>query len=56
MLNDCFAAFNMLGLIHVVEREDQNIVTIEFHDHSGAQSGSHFNDTFKFTLGALGES
>lgn len=48
------AAFNMLGLIHVVEREDQNIVTIEFHDRS-AQTGTHFNDTFKFTLGALGE-
>lgn len=44
----------MLGLIHVVEREDQNIVTIEFHDRS-AQAGSHFNDTFKFTLGALGQ-
>ncbi|ORY88650.1 hypothetical protein BCR35DRAFT_350884 [Leucosporidium creatinivorum] len=49
-----YLAFNMLGLIHVVEREDQNLVTIEFHDRS-AQAGTHFNDTFKFTLGALGE-
>lgn len=52
--DDC-AAFNMLGLIHVVERDDQNIVTIEFHDRS-ARTGSHFNDTFKFTLGSLGSS
>lgn len=49
------AAFNMLGLIHVVDRDDQNIVTIEFHDRS-ARTGSHFNDTFKFTLGSLGRS
>ena len=47
------AAFNMIGVIHVVERDDQNIVTIEFHDR-GSRSGSHFNDSLKFTLGALG--
>lgn len=46
----------MIGLIHVVERnDDQNIVTIEFHDRSGPHIGSHFNDTFKFTLGSLSE-
>ncbi|SCZ96534.1 BZ3500_MvSof-1268-A1-R1_Chr8-2g10273 [Microbotryum saponariae] len=49
-----YLAFNMLGLIHAVDRDDQNLVTIEFHDRS-AQTGTHFNDSFKFTMGALGE-
>lgn len=43
----------MLGVIHVVEREEHNVVTIEFHDRSG-RVGSHFNDSFRFSLGALG--
>ncbi|SCV67357.1 BQ2448_6003 [Microbotryum intermedium] len=49
-----YLAFSMLGLIHAVDRDDHNLVTIEFHDRS-AQTGTHFNDSFKFTMGALGE-
>ncbi len=49
-----YLAFNMLGLIQVVEKDDVNLVTIEFHDRT-AHSGSHFSDSFKFSLGALGE-
>jgi len=49
-----YLAFNMLGLISVVEKDDVNLVTIEFHDRS-AHAGSHFSDSFKFSLGALGE-
>ncbi|KAK4049727.1 DNA polymerase alpha accessory factor Mcl1 [Microbotryomycetes sp. JL201] len=48
-----YLAFNMLGVISTVEREDHNLVTIEFHDRS-AHVGSHFNDSFRFTLGAIG--
>lgn len=44
----------MLGLIYVVDRDDQHLITIQFHDQS-VQAGQHFNDTFKFTMGALGE-
>lgn len=49
------AAFNMLGFIHLVERDDSNIVTIEFHDRS-THTGSHFNDPHNFNLAALGTS
>jgi hypothetical protein len=48
-------AFNMLGFIHLVERDDSNIVTIEFHDRS-SHTGSHFNDPHNFNLAALGAS
>ncbi|KAM0787097.1 hypothetical protein ACM66B_006353 [Microbotryomycetes sp. NB124-2] len=48
-----YLAFNMLGVISTVEREDHNLVTIEFHDRS-AHVGSHFNDSFRYTLGAIG--
>lgn len=44
----------MLGFVHAVERDERNIVTIEFHDR-GARTGSHFNDEFRYTLAALGE-
>lgn len=47
------AAFNMLGVIHTVERDSQNIVEIDFHDR-GLRTGSHFSDHFQFTIAALG--
>lgn len=45
----------MIGFIHVLERDDRNIVTIEFHDRV-SRAGSHFDDVDKCTLGALGMS
>lgn len=48
-------AFNMIGFIHVLERDDRNIVTIEFHDRA-SRTGTHFDDFDKCTLGALGKS
>ncbi|KAK4704612.1 chromosome transmission fidelity protein 4, partial [Phenoliferia sp. Uapishka_3] len=49
-----YLAFNMIGNIQVIEREDQNIVTVDFHDQS-THLGFHFNDTFKYNIGAIGE-
>ncbi|KAK4056106.1 DNA polymerase alpha accessory factor Mcl1 [Microbotryomycetes sp. JL221] len=49
-----YLAFNMLGVISTVEREDHNLITIEFHDRS-AHVGTHFNDSFRFSLGAMGQ-
>lgn len=46
-------AFNSLGVIHVVERESHNIVSVEFHDQS-AHTSEHFDDFTKFNLGCLG--
>lgn len=43
----------MLGVIHVVERDTHNIVTVEFHDQSSHPS-HNFDDFQKFSLGALG--
>ena len=48
-----YLAFNMLGVVHSVERETHNIVTVEFHDQSGHPS-SHFDDYTKFTIASLG--
>ena len=47
-------AFNHIGLIHAVDRDVQNLVTVEFHDRT-AHRGYHFDDNFKFDLAALGE-
>lgn len=41
----------MLGVIHLVERKDFNIITVEFHDRE--RTGNHFNDHFRFSMGAL---
>lgn len=46
-------AFNMIGVIHTVERDSHNIVTIDFHDQS-RHTQHHFDDYSKFTLAALG--
>lgn len=43
----------MHGLIHVVERDEHQIITLEFHDRA-ANPGLHFIDNLKFDLGALG--
>lgn len=44
----------MIGYIHVLEREDRNIVSIEYHDRA-SRPGAHFDDADKCTLGALGQ-
>ncbi|KAL8281253.1 hypothetical protein RQP46_006287 [Phenoliferia psychrophenolica] len=49
-----YLAFNLTGNISVIEREDENIVTVSLHDTSQNQS-FHFNDSFKYSLGAIGE-
>lgn len=48
-----YLAFNMIGVIHIVERESHNIVTVDFHDTSRF-SQHHFDDYTKFNLAALG--
>lgn len=48
-----YLAFNSLGLVHVLEKEDENIVTVEFHD-KGLHNGYHFTDSFKFNLSSIG--
>lgn len=45
----------MIGIIHAIEREDENILTVEFHDQS-THLGFHFNDPFKYSLAAIGTS
>ncbi|WAQ92369.1 hypothetical protein PtA15_16A276 [Puccinia triticina] len=48
-----YLAFNSLGRVHILEKEEENIVTVEFHDQ-GRHRGYHFADLFKFNLGSLG--
>jgi len=48
-----FLAFNLMGQVHVLEKEDENIVTVEFHD-KGLYNGYHFTDPLKFNLGSIG--
>ncbi|EFP85271.2 uncharacterized protein PGTG_11440 [Puccinia graminis f. sp. tritici CRL 75-36-700-3] len=48
-----YLAFNLLGLVHVLEKEDENIVTVEFHD-KGRHNGYHFTDQYQFNLGSIG--
>lgn len=43
----------MIGVIHIVERDSHNIVTVDFHDTSRF-SQHHFDDYTKFSLAALG--
>ncbi|TIB86792.1 WD40 repeat-like protein [Wallemia mellicola] len=49
-----YLAFNMLGVIHSVDQDTHNLVTVEFHDKS-ARRGYSFQDHFKSSLCALGE-
>ncbi|GAA5991557.1 hypothetical protein JCM10908_005761 [Rhodotorula pacifica] len=49
-----YLAFNMIGYIYAVERDEGQAVTIEFHDRS-AHIASKFDDRMKYNLGALGE-
>lgn len=46
-------AFNMIGYIYAVQRDEGQAVTIEFHDRS-AHIASKFDDRMKYNLGALG--
>ena len=48
-----YLAFNALGFISAVERDESNLVTIEFHDRT-RRANSHFTDHFKHSLAALG--
>ncbi|GAA5895023.1 chromatin-binding protein CTF4 [Sporobolomyces salmoneus] len=52
--NKRYLAFNMVGYIHIVEREDYNLVTVDFHDRSSHVS-IRFDDSIKYNLAALGE-
>lgn len=49
-----YLAFNMLGVIHSVDQDTHNLVTVEFHDKS-ARRGYSFQDHFKSSLCALGD-
>ncbi|GAA6041229.1 hypothetical protein JCM8097_008354 [Rhodosporidiobolus ruineniae] len=49
-----YLAFNMVGYIFAVEREEGQSVTVEFHDR-GAHIPQKFDDPMKYDLGALGE-
>ncbi|KAM0747338.1 hypothetical protein T439DRAFT_350138 [Meredithblackwellia eburnea MCA 4105] len=49
-----YLAFNMTGIIHAIEREDENIYTVEFHDQS-AHLGFHFKDPYVYDFAAIGE-
>jgi chromosome transmission fidelity protein 4 len=45
----------MIGYIHTVEREEYNIVTVDFHDRSSHVS-MRFDDSIKYNMAALGMS
>ncbi|GAA5971259.1 hypothetical protein JCM11641_008285 [Rhodosporidiobolus odoratus] len=49
-----YLAFNMVGYIFAVEREEGQSVTVEFHDRS-THIPQKFDDPVKYNLGALGE-
>ncbi|GAA5978941.1 hypothetical protein JCM5350_004184 [Sporobolomyces pararoseus] len=49
-----YLAFNMVGYIHTTDREDYNIITVDFHNRSSHVS-MRFDDSIKYTMGALGE-
>ena len=44
----------MVGYIHTTDREDYNIITVDFHDRSSHVS-MRFDDSIKYTMGALGK-
>ncbi|CAH7673555.1 hypothetical protein PPACK8108_LOCUS8429 [Phakopsora pachyrhizi] len=54
LLRRRYMAFNMLGIVQVLEKDDENIITVEFHDR-GKRSGYHFVDRFKFNLSCMSE-
>ena len=45
----------MIGYVHLVEREDYNIVSVDFHDQSSHQQ-IRFDDSIKYNIAALGSS
>ncbi|GAA5997099.1 chromatin-binding protein CTF4 [Rhodotorula paludigena] len=49
-----YLAFNMIGFISAVDREDSQAITIDFHDRS-AHIATKFDDKMRYDLGALGE-
>ncbi|GAA5924389.1 chromatin-binding protein CTF4 [Sporobolomyces koalae] len=49
-----YLAFNMTGYIHLVERDDYNILSVDFHDQS-SHVPIRFDDSIKYTIAALGE-
>ncbi|POW21075.1 hypothetical protein PSHT_02811, partial [Puccinia striiformis] len=48
-----YLAFNWLGQVQILEKEDENLVTVEFNNR-GLYNGYHFTDSFKFNLARLG--
>ncbi|KAI9630892.1 hypothetical protein KEM48_013509 [Puccinia striiformis f. sp. tritici PST-130] len=48
-----YLAFNWLGQVQILEKEDENLVTVEFNNR-GLYNGYHFTDSFKFNLGSIG--
>lgn len=49
-----YMAFNSLGLVHVLEKDSGNIVTVEFHDRS-KRGPYHFTDRSKFSLCSISD-
>ncbi|GAA6064056.1 hypothetical protein JCM10212_006792 [Sporobolomyces blumeae] len=49
-----YLAFNMVGYVVATDRDDYNMVTIDFHDRS-SHVPMHFDDSIKHTIAALGE-
>ena len=47
-----YLAFNQVGVIHLVERDGYNTVTLDFHDR-GAHPTSHWDDTLRCTMACL---
>ncbi|MBW0469383.1 hypothetical protein O181_009098 [Austropuccinia psidii MF-1] len=52
--NRRYMAFNQLGVVYVLEKEQENIITVEFHDKS-KMNGYHFTDYLKFHLSSIGD-
>lgn len=49
-----YLAFNDVGVIHIVDRDAYNVVTVDFHDQ-GSHPGYHFEDYNKYTMASLGQ-
>lgn len=49
-----YMAFNSIGLVHVLEKDTENSVTVEFHDQ-GKRPRYHFTDRSLFSLCSMSE-